>query len=263
MNADEIATLRAKHDPVKRPDVHKLLDEVERLQKDVAASIRAMDNLRRYASQFVITHEALAQIADGEWPNCDQPVEVTQNIARIALSSVTTLPLCDTTKTPRKACALDCGTYAGNLGPCETWEAGSNERCAFCDHGKDCHDGRRKLNDVIAETHRLGEFGERMQRDLRSTARQMGDCVKRCEQLEKTAEDERQRRKDLGDRLVHRWTNARGHKIVQAAGRSAIKLGDGRWAGDGIEAGEYAPDEAPMFDSESAMLAWVTRGALS
>jgi hypothetical protein len=49
------------------------------------------------------------------------------------------LPLCETTLTPRLPCALRCGTYAGNLGPCETWEVGRSGRCVYCDHGKQCH----------------------------------------------------------------------------------------------------------------------------
>jgi hypothetical protein len=49
------------------------------------------------------------------------------------------LPLCETTNTPRLPCALRCGTYPGNLGPCETWEEGGNGRCVYCDHGKQCH----------------------------------------------------------------------------------------------------------------------------
>jgi hypothetical protein len=49
--------------------------------------------------------------------------------------------LCDTTKTPRlsqNACK-DCGTYKDNLGPCETFCQGQNERCAYCDHELKCH----------------------------------------------------------------------------------------------------------------------------
>ena len=49
------------------------------------------------------------------------------------------LPRCEVTDTPRKPCALNCGTYPGNLGPCETWEEGANGRCVYCDHGKQCH----------------------------------------------------------------------------------------------------------------------------
>ena len=48
--------------------------------------------------------------------------------------------LCDTTLTERyefKDCK--CDTYEGNLGPCETFEVGSNDRCVYCDHSKECH----------------------------------------------------------------------------------------------------------------------------
>lgn len=47
--------------------------------------------------------------------------------------------ICDTTSTPRMPCALNCGTYIGNLGPCERFEAGQNGRCVFCDHAEVCH----------------------------------------------------------------------------------------------------------------------------
>lgn len=49
---------------------------------------------------------------------------------------------CDTTETERFAfqgCA--CATYAGNKGPCATYEPGVNDRCVYCDHDKACHDG--------------------------------------------------------------------------------------------------------------------------
>ena len=49
------------------------------------------------------------------------------------------LPLCDVTQTPRRPCAMNCGTYPGNLGPCEIWEEGHNGRCVYCDHGRNCH----------------------------------------------------------------------------------------------------------------------------
>lgn len=48
--------------------------------------------------------------------------------------------LCDTTSTPRffnPACK--CPTYAGNLGPCKTYEEGGNGRCVYCDHEAVCH----------------------------------------------------------------------------------------------------------------------------
>lgn len=61
-------------------------------------------------------------------------------VAEAALAQGSALPLCETTQTPRLPCALRCGTYAGNLGPCETWEEGANERCVYCDHGKQCHE---------------------------------------------------------------------------------------------------------------------------
>jgi hypothetical protein len=34
---------------------------------------------------------------------------------------------------------ITCGTYAGNLGPCECYEMGANGRCVYCDHALACH----------------------------------------------------------------------------------------------------------------------------
>lgn len=51
------------------------------------------------------------------------------------------MEVCDTTNTTRlstNACK-GCGTYVGNLGPCETFSQGMNERCAYCDHQLECH----------------------------------------------------------------------------------------------------------------------------
>lgn len=48
---------------------------------------------------------------------------------------------CDTTKTKRlsiNACK-GCGTYKDNLGPCETFCQGLNERFSYCDHDLKCH----------------------------------------------------------------------------------------------------------------------------
>jgi hypothetical protein len=48
--------------------------------------------------------------------------------------------LCDATMTERflnPMCV--CDTYEGNLGPCKTWEEGSNGRCVYCDHNRMCH----------------------------------------------------------------------------------------------------------------------------
>jgi hypothetical protein len=46
---------------------------------------------------------------------------------------------CDTTMTPRVGRYCACQTYEGNGGPCETFEAGKNERCVYCDHADGCH----------------------------------------------------------------------------------------------------------------------------
>lgn len=59
-------------------------------------------------------------------------------------------------------------------------------------------------------------------------------------------------------RLVFRYTNARGHRIICAAGRAVIELATGRWAGDGVAAGE---SECPLLPDEAAALAWVTRAS--
>lgn len=48
--------------------------------------------------------------------------------------------LCDTTMTERFDQVCTCDTYAGNKGPCNTFEAGDNGRCAYCDHGHQCHE---------------------------------------------------------------------------------------------------------------------------
>lgn len=48
--------------------------------------------------------------------------------------------LCDTTMTERFNRVCTCDTYAGNKGPCNTFEAGDNGRCAYCDHGHQCHE---------------------------------------------------------------------------------------------------------------------------
>lgn len=47
---------------------------------------------------------------------------------------------CDTTQSARYLNPLcKCPTYAGNFGPCGTFEAGGNGRCAYCDHEGNCH----------------------------------------------------------------------------------------------------------------------------
>lgn len=47
---------------------------------------------------------------------------------------------CETTLTERFANPdCKCPTYAGNLGPCRTFEVGMSERCVYCDHERDCH----------------------------------------------------------------------------------------------------------------------------
>lgn len=46
---------------------------------------------------------------------------------------------CETTQTERfenPACV--CPTYAGNLGPCQRFEASANQRCVYCDHERLC-----------------------------------------------------------------------------------------------------------------------------
>ena len=51
---------------------------------------------------------------------------------------------CETTNTERFfnvwcAGSLRCPTYPENLGPCKTFEEGSNGRCVYCDHLLKCH----------------------------------------------------------------------------------------------------------------------------
>ncbi len=35
--------------------------------------------------------------------------------------------------------SCQCRTYPNNLGPCETFEEGSNGNCVYCDHNLECH----------------------------------------------------------------------------------------------------------------------------
>lgn len=50
------------------------------------------------------------------------------------------LKLCDTTSTPRVAAHwCMCVDRTDMMGPCLTWEEGSNGRCAYCDHDRYCH----------------------------------------------------------------------------------------------------------------------------
>lgn len=49
--------------------------------------------------------------------------------------------LCDTTQTERFAFrGCKCGTYAGNLGPCKSYEAGGSGNCVYCEHSLVCHE---------------------------------------------------------------------------------------------------------------------------
>ena len=61
-----------------------------------------------------------------------------------------TLPLCETTMTPRLLFSLifyrvgsGCAAYPGNLGPCESFEEGMNGRCVYCGHSILCHPSTR------------------------------------------------------------------------------------------------------------------------
>lgn len=47
--------------------------------------------------------------------------------------------VCETTVTERRAIKCNCPTYPENLGVCDTWESGGNDRCVYCDHEKECH----------------------------------------------------------------------------------------------------------------------------
>jgi hypothetical protein len=48
--------------------------------------------------------------------------------------------LCETTNTERFVNPFcQCSTYAGNLGPCKSFEEGRNGRCVYCDHTHECH----------------------------------------------------------------------------------------------------------------------------
>lgn len=67
------------------------------------------------------------------------------------------LPLCETTQTPRLPLTFcidlkwggGCGTYVGNLGPCEYFEEGMNGRCVYCDHHDLCHPSKSTIERLV------------------------------------------------------------------------------------------------------------------
>lgn len=61
--------------------------------------------------------------------------------------------LCDTTLTERFANPdCRCDTYAGNLGPCKTFEMGQGGRCVYCDHEAACHPSPAVAAEPVALT---------------------------------------------------------------------------------------------------------------
>lgn len=49
-------------------------------------------------------------------------------------------PLCDTTMTPRNPSSFcNCANRTDQMGPCDHWEVGDNDRCVYCDHELRCH----------------------------------------------------------------------------------------------------------------------------
>ena len=71
------------------------------------------------------------------------PSVVTAEITEFWKQWVQSLPICDTTSTPRfpiPAGKCHCGTYPENLGPCLEYSPdGKDGRCPYCAHGRDCH----------------------------------------------------------------------------------------------------------------------------
>lgn len=61
-----------------------------------------------------------------------------------ALRAYPATDACATTGTPRFATTCDCLTYPDNWGCCATFEAGSNSRCVYCDHGEPCHSNQQQ-----------------------------------------------------------------------------------------------------------------------
>lgn len=107
--------------------------------------VQAQSEVREPA-KFQETEELIERLHEGEETPEDRD-EIAACLRARVESGGQTLPLCETTSTPRLPCALRCGTYPGNLGPCETWEEGGNGRCVYCDHGKQCHAGAQALLD--------------------------------------------------------------------------------------------------------------------
>ncbi len=76
---------------------------------------------------------------------------------------------CETTGTPRYHNPdCKCPTYAGNLGPCRTYETGSNGRCVYCDHRHKCHVELFILERNFVESHWMWIVVRKCRRDDRN-----------------------------------------------------------------------------------------------
>jgi hypothetical protein len=86
---------------------------------------------------FCLTQSHLTEAdAVAAWNRC----AALQRPPQPAAEGGVELGKCDVTLTERYAnpgCV--CATYAGNKGPCRSWEAGANGRCVYCDHTMACH----------------------------------------------------------------------------------------------------------------------------
>lgn len=84
----------------------------------------------------------------GQHSNRSTAKDRAYNIILSALREASSLPgkvrlggICETTMTKRlRVIDCVCPTYEANLGPCATFKAGSNGRCAYCDHTEQCHE---------------------------------------------------------------------------------------------------------------------------
>lgn len=66
---------------------------------------------------------------------------------------------CETTHTERFAYSkCTCETYAGNLGPCQTWEEGASGRCVYCEHDKTCHAGLVAARELAEKTSEYADI---------------------------------------------------------------------------------------------------------
>lgn len=94
----------------------------------------------------------LGQSMDGNDHYEDGKIEGWNACLEECRKAVESREVCDTTSTKRlsKNACKGCKTYADNLGPCETFCQGANERCAYCDHDLKCHPISWHLTEIEA-----------------------------------------------------------------------------------------------------------------